>query len=1019
MTTALTLDKVLGRLPDARPSGREWKARCPAHKDRTPSLSIGVNADGRVLLYCHGGCTQRAVFMALGLELPALTTDRARTAIPLARPAAAAVAASAPNGSSPKGRVTRYSICDEKAVERAVHVRTDQDRGGKRFRWEREGRNGLGGLAVTSLPLYGTERLAEVPDDSIVFVTEGEKACDALRELGYTAVGTVTGASAIPGVHALRPLQPFRVRLWADNDDMGREHMQSLGQILRLGVGIRDVRVIDLADAPRKGDAADFVREQGNTACEGIDALLISATDLELDESHLADQARGLPYRRTAHGIVWRKGDSDQLLANFDARVVGEVSEDDGVSERMVLELEARQGARSAARRMTVETFRSLDWAIEMLGAAAIVSPGPSMAGRFRAAVQALSGSPPRRRVFRHTGWREIDGEQVYLHAAGGIGRGGQRHDLEVALGGALSRFELPSPTDDAGRLAERVRASLSLAELTEDAVVIPVLASVWRSVLGPADFGVFIIGRTGAGKSELASLAMAHFGDFDARHLPGSWSSTANALEQMAFTAKDAVLVVDDFAPSGARQDRQRMHQAADRLLRAQGNRAGRQRLRADATLLDARPPRGTIISTGEDLPLGHSLRARCVVVELDALDWSRLTDAQEAARDGAFAEAMAGFLRWLAPRMNEMPARLGRLLNDARRHLRDETLHRRIADSSTHLLAAVDTFLEFATESAAVTGQEAAAWHARAVTALRANAAAQEQHHRAADPVHRFHELVTAALVSGDAHIAGQHASNASTVPEHPDRWGWVPSAGGSSWIARGSRIGWIDGEGLFLEPTAAYAAAGRMAEATGEGLPVTPYVLQKRLADAGVIRTESDGSSRRYTVRHSIGGRRLRVLHFVRGPLSPRSGPSGPIGPSEPSANSADTEIDRFSGPLSDDWPNNRSAEAVHSAPEAVPEPLYARSGPALSGSPVAPGPPAARWPAGAVDRFPGPISDDGQANRSTNPTEEVPLASSERAREGSDGPIGPEGPLLGDRGGWSFSDASPDTRHAEHR
>jgi hypothetical protein len=30
--------------------------RCPAHQDKTPSLSIGESADGVVLFHCHAGC---------------------------------------------------------------------------------------------------------------------------------------------------------------------------------------------------------------------------------------------------------------------------------------------------------------------------------------------------------------------------------------------------------------------------------------------------------------------------------------------------------------------------------------------------------------------------------------------------------------------------------------------------------------------------------------------------------------------------------------------------------------------------------------------------------------------------------------------------------------------------------------------------------------------------------------------------------------------------------------------------
>ena len=49
----------------ARRQARGWIARCPAHKDRSPSLSINVTTDGRPLVKCFAGCTQAQVIDAL------------------------------------------------------------------------------------------------------------------------------------------------------------------------------------------------------------------------------------------------------------------------------------------------------------------------------------------------------------------------------------------------------------------------------------------------------------------------------------------------------------------------------------------------------------------------------------------------------------------------------------------------------------------------------------------------------------------------------------------------------------------------------------------------------------------------------------------------------------------------------------------------------------------------------------------------------------------------------------------
>jgi len=46
-------------------TGGSWMARCPAHDDRKPSLSIRDGDDGRVLVRCHAGCEQERVIAAL------------------------------------------------------------------------------------------------------------------------------------------------------------------------------------------------------------------------------------------------------------------------------------------------------------------------------------------------------------------------------------------------------------------------------------------------------------------------------------------------------------------------------------------------------------------------------------------------------------------------------------------------------------------------------------------------------------------------------------------------------------------------------------------------------------------------------------------------------------------------------------------------------------------------------------------------------------------------------------------
>jgi putative DNA primase/helicase len=57
---AENLAKALG----GHRAGSGWMARCPAHEDRKPSLSIR-DADNKLLIHCHAGCAQERVISAL------------------------------------------------------------------------------------------------------------------------------------------------------------------------------------------------------------------------------------------------------------------------------------------------------------------------------------------------------------------------------------------------------------------------------------------------------------------------------------------------------------------------------------------------------------------------------------------------------------------------------------------------------------------------------------------------------------------------------------------------------------------------------------------------------------------------------------------------------------------------------------------------------------------------------------------------------------------------------------------
>jgi len=717
-----------------------------------------------------------------------------------------------------------------------------------------------------------------------LFVTEGIRKADSAVSKGLCCVALLgvwnwRGSNEHGGKTALADwehiaLNGRQVYICFDSDVTTKPEVRSAMTRLKALLEQRgaDVSVIYLpaGEGGSKVGLDDYL-----AAGHSVDDLLrLASRDLaQVPEDEPAGESG---YRDTGQGLVWMKqtadGSSPVLLTSFRARIAAEVIHDDGAETTLTFEIEAVLGSKTARFTVPSARFGGLNWAIEHLGAGAVVYPGFALRDRARAAIQLLSGDVPKRQVFGHTGWREVNGIWVYLHAGGAIGEEGAVDDIEVALPGCLAGYTLPEPPSG-GELAEAARASLDFLDTAPEAITVPLYAAIWTALISQADLSVHLSGPTGTGKSELAALVQQHWGaGMDARHLPGSWSSTANSLEGLAFLAKDAVLVVDDFAPTGSATDVARIHREADRLLRAQGNRSGRQRMSSDTSLRPAKPPRGLILSTGEDVPKGESLRARLVIVEVapDSVDWGLLSGCQKQAAAGSYARALSGFLKWLAPRYREVVSTLRESREDLRNSICAGTKHKRTPDNFAKLAHGLRLFLDFATDVEAITKVQAAELWSRWLAALDEAADSQSQHQAASDPARRFVELIRAAIASGQAHVANEDGNE----PKSSCTWGWRMHTFGTGddieevWKPQGARIGWLVGDDLYLEPEASYAAAQKMAGA--DSLPVTSRTLHRRLQEKGFL--VSTGVKRGVPVRRTLEGSRREVLHMRAGAIMP---------------------------------------------------------------------------------------------------------------------------------------------------
>ena len=274
----------------------------------------------------------------------------------------------------------------------------------------------------------------------------------------------------------------------------------------------------------------------------------------------------------------------------------------------------------------------------------------------------------------------------------------------------------------------------------------------------------------------------------------------------------------------------------------------------------------------------MGQSLQARVLISEVpkdgsNAVDWDRLTACQKDAASGLYAQAMSGYIRWLASQYDEVQTGLPAKISALRERAYQSGQHRRTPDIVANLAVGLDYFLEFAASVEAIDDTERQALWERCWLALGRAAEAQGEHQESQEPTQRFLQLVVATVSSGRCHVASLQGSAPSSSPE---AWGWRRNDGlsGPAWSPQGRQVGWVDGNDLYLESDAAFAEAQLLAENSGGSIPVSLPTLRKRLHERGELRsTGSRGGKDRFGVRRTIQGKRRSVLHLHSQALYPQ--------------------------------------------------------------------------------------------------------------------------------------------------
>lgn len=287
------IQQFLNLLQGVTPQGpNKWKAQCPAHDDRDPSLSIRLE-DDKIKVKCFAGCDKGDVLKAIGLDWKQLyLDDGSKPRRGPGRPR---------KDAGPREVVAEYIYTDEhgKRLYRKVRYKPkdfDQHRAEGEAGWV----SGPGCMKGVRRVLY---RLPEVLAADTVYWTEGEKDADNVRaKLGLTATTVTEGAGGLSDESWQQEyadsLRGKNVVLLPDQDDKGLGHALFIGGKLR-GIAA-SIKLLLLPEGCK--DISDWLAEHGKAEWEGD--LLPTARDFT-DElvAELAEYAAPARQRAIRHDL--------------------------------------------------------------------------------------------------------------------------------------------------------------------------------------------------------------------------------------------------------------------------------------------------------------------------------------------------------------------------------------------------------------------------------------------------------------------------------------------------------------------------------------------------------------------------------------------------------------------------------------------------------------------------------------------------------------------------------------------